>query len=245
MTARTFTESSIDSRAGLAVYYRPQPRDIEKLCRDSGTPARIDVTAMDRIQQATDGYAPLNLPTAFTVVGADEDKPSVKRRISEHQARLPNLAKQILTQRTPAARLVGRRVQLYRGFLALSGILAAMLLVFASGFQPGIAFLGSLSETLRPGLGWVGLLPDPAVDLAFLFVGSLLPGFLDRALAGLRSIPELTTVIVLLYVLAFALRTRWRGQLRNLGLDTWRKAFAAAPAGGLPSNASVPTEPQG
>ena len=44
-----------DSRAGLASYYRYQVRDLESL--SDGQPW-VDITALDRVAHATDGYAP-------------------------------------------------------------------------------------------------------------------------------------------------------------------------------------------
>jgi len=52
-----------DSRSGLAMYYRWEPRDIHKLCAEHKivTP-RIHTSVFERIANGTDGYAPGNIP---------------------------------------------------------------------------------------------------------------------------------------------------------------------------------------
>lgn len=65
---RNVNDKLYNSRAGLAVYYRYKPRDIHKICRESNTGAKIHETAIDRIKQRTEGYAPGNLPAGTTVV---------------------------------------------------------------------------------------------------------------------------------------------------------------------------------
>ena len=57
-----------NSRAGLSVYYRYKPRDIAGICRDHHAEPRIHFTAIERVAQATDGYAPGNLPKNLRVV---------------------------------------------------------------------------------------------------------------------------------------------------------------------------------
>jgi hypothetical protein len=47
-----------DSRAGLASYYRYRPREVEKLCGKLA-PVRIHAGTLQRIQDFTEGYAPL------------------------------------------------------------------------------------------------------------------------------------------------------------------------------------------
>jgi uncharacterized protein (DUF2235 family) len=58
-----------NSRSGLAVYYRWQPRDIAALCHAHGIEKpRIHVSVFERIAQASAGYAPGNLPFNLEVV---------------------------------------------------------------------------------------------------------------------------------------------------------------------------------
>lgn len=58
-----------DSRSGLGVYYRYEPRNIAKLCLDNNiTVPQIHVSAFERIASGILGYAPGNLPAKFEVV---------------------------------------------------------------------------------------------------------------------------------------------------------------------------------
>ena len=59
-----------DSRAGLGVYYRWDPRDIAKICAENHIMnRRIHSSVFERIAQGTEGYAPGNIPTDLEVVG--------------------------------------------------------------------------------------------------------------------------------------------------------------------------------
>ena len=63
-----------DPRAGLGVFYRWRPRDIEALCREKGIDAPVvHVSVLERIGRGTEDYAPGNLPprigVAFTPTG--------------------------------------------------------------------------------------------------------------------------------------------------------------------------------
>ncbi len=58
-----------DSRAGLAVYYRWEPRDIAVLCREHhvGLP-KIHISLFERIANGTDAYAPGNIPFECKII---------------------------------------------------------------------------------------------------------------------------------------------------------------------------------
>jgi hypothetical protein len=64
-----------DARAGLGVYYRWDPRDIVKLCRDHHiTYPKIHVSVLERIANGTGCYAPINLPNQCLVVRTNDDR---------------------------------------------------------------------------------------------------------------------------------------------------------------------------
>lgn len=75
-----------DSRAGVGVYYRYQPRDIAKLCRiNKITLPRIHVSAFQRIGEGIFGYAPGNLPDNFEVVddnGTHKNSERIRQLVS-------------------------------------------------------------------------------------------------------------------------------------------------------------------
>ncbi len=60
-----------DSRAGLAVAYRYQPRDIYDFCTCNGTKPKVHASVVTRIANGTAGYAPGNLPGAMELVDTE------------------------------------------------------------------------------------------------------------------------------------------------------------------------------
>lgn len=58
-----------DSRSGLAVYYRWDPRNIAQICSNHGIDKpKIHASVFERIAFRTDGYAPGNIPANLEVV---------------------------------------------------------------------------------------------------------------------------------------------------------------------------------
>ena len=83
-----------DARAGLGVYYRWEPRDIARFCKDHSIDLpKIHVSVFERIANSTDGYAPINIPERLQVVGTGGARPwptpksleTITRRILSRQ----------------------------------------------------------------------------------------------------------------------------------------------------------------
>jgi len=71
-----------DSRAGMAVYYSYEPRDVGRRSRESlrkGDKPRIHLGAIERIALRADGYGPLGLPQDVAVVTTEE--PGEKQQV--------------------------------------------------------------------------------------------------------------------------------------------------------------------
>lgn len=65
-----------DSRAGVGVFYRWLPRNMQAICKKAGVKPKIHVTALERIAHGTDGYAPGTLaPDAEVVITESPDHP--------------------------------------------------------------------------------------------------------------------------------------------------------------------------
>jgi uncharacterized protein (DUF2235 family) len=63
-----------DARGGLGAYYRWEPRDIVKLCRDHQMARpKIHISVFERIANGTGSYAPVNLPAQCVVVRTNDD----------------------------------------------------------------------------------------------------------------------------------------------------------------------------
>ncbi len=64
-----------DPRAGLGIYYRYQPRDIAQKCFTHRITPKIHVSALERILNRTEGYAPGNLPRGMKLITTRGDLP--------------------------------------------------------------------------------------------------------------------------------------------------------------------------
>ena len=65
-----------DSRDGVGMYYRYQPRDLAKLCDEYNDPplkAKLHVSAIERMKHQTAKYAPSYIPSEFDIVGTELD----------------------------------------------------------------------------------------------------------------------------------------------------------------------------
>lgn len=124
-----------DSRASVAVYYRWAPRSIIRLCElhNMGRP-KIHISAVERIANATDGYAPGNVPYDCEIVTTIQ---AHSHRQWPSNAVLQNIG-QLIAQPAPQANSTspfdenddtvrsGRAS--YRAFLCVS-LLAAFMLI--------------------------------------------------------------------------------------------------------------------
>jgi uncharacterized protein (DUF2235 family) len=75
---RNVNDKIYDSRAGPASFYRYMPRDISVLCRTNGVVPRIHVSALERIVQGTEGYAPGNIPGKLQRGAVGHDRASAR-----------------------------------------------------------------------------------------------------------------------------------------------------------------------
>ena len=72
-----------DSRTGFAIYYRYKPRDIGDICgKNHVARPRIHMSAIERIAQGTEGYAPGNIPAEAEIV-ATEASPQTLGEIAD------------------------------------------------------------------------------------------------------------------------------------------------------------------
>ena len=67
-----------DSRAGLGVFYRWQPRDMQRLCeqQNAALPPSIHLSVLERIAHGTDGYAPGTLAPGAEIVFTPSHDPA-------------------------------------------------------------------------------------------------------------------------------------------------------------------------
>jgi hypothetical protein len=77
-----------DSRSGLAFYYRYQPRDIAAMCARKSILPKIHTSAVERIIEGPDGYAPGNIPRTARMVGPNNPAVPLKQTFADMQSAL-------------------------------------------------------------------------------------------------------------------------------------------------------------
>jgi uncharacterized protein (DUF2235 family) len=76
-TQHAFADRLYNPRAGLGTFYRWKPRNVRQLCAEKGIAVpQIHLSAIERIIQAPEGYAPGNIPPHCDIV-ATEDEPLI------------------------------------------------------------------------------------------------------------------------------------------------------------------------
>lgn len=143
-----------NSRDGFAIYYRYNPRDIEKLCKNRlDSNIKIHESVIERMTYKTANYAPGNLPMKFEVVANDG---AVKNTITgkyekERKASIKRIN-----------RWVSLRKWLYGIFLESTIAVAVFALIWKN-------------EPLQKGNGIMGFIGDK--------MDSVLPNFLNGAIS--------------------------------------------------------------
>ena len=66
--AADVNDKRYDSRAGLGVFYRWKPRNVQALCRDYRVLPKVHRSVFERLARNTEGYAPGSLPTELEVI---------------------------------------------------------------------------------------------------------------------------------------------------------------------------------
>jgi uncharacterized protein (DUF2235 family) len=139
-----------DSRAGLGVFYRWYPRDMQRLCESqrAGLPPLIHLSALERIAHGTDGYNPGTLTREIKVtftpsnrrdpVEATRENAAAGLRAQAVQAAL----RQAFAQR--GARLDGTRYTLALGRLSYYLYVLACLGVVRLVSVPDVVMIGVL-----------------------------------------------------------------------------------------------------
>lgn len=160
-----------NSRAGLAVYYRYQPRDIEKICIVHKVVPKIHKSVFERIAQGIFGYAPGNIPTTFEVV--DNNGAHI------HSAAISSIVSSAVAKMTPpllldqAAKHIKVRRTLYYVFLFYS-IFTLYWLVRGDLANPEVGLFGTLKILVSPD----GLLDKLVVlffdNPIFIIVGAII-----------------------------------------------------------------------
>jgi len=146
-----------DSRAGLGVFYRWLPRDVQRLCDDHGVAPKVHRSVFERVARNTEGYAPGSVPADPEVIS-----------LSQPVAMTDAIRKLVRDQHGSDGPLIGRaattlRVGRWSYWLFVWGVVIAASLMF-KGFVA--AALEGTSTWRQAGLNvadtifsskWIGL----------------------------------------------------------------------------------------
>jgi len=147
-----------DSRAGLGVFYRWQPRDVQRLCDDNGVAPQIHRSVFERIARNTEGYAPGSLPADAAVVstaGSSAVSEAIRALVRDHHgSTIP------LLRREARAQLLGR----YAYWAFVYGVLVTAALMIWNYVADAVAGTNRWQQVARnlanrlASSNWLGLL---------------------------------------------------------------------------------------
>ncbi len=232
-----------DSRAGLARFYRYKVRHVEELTKEEGgAETKVHVSAMERIQRATEAYGPINMPPESRVVGtrtAEEgSKPSLvantaEKTIEGFQQLLQEGRAELTEMVKPGRRIARQRNILYWCFLLPCLFMASVVLsqhavekgVGEGFFRPAVRWFEGISRWLDSLFGWFRPVFDKFSGVADLFLPDLLAG----PLSGLGSVPSLAGAFTLILFVVYILRDSLLRRARSLGRRHWGKVLDRLP----------------
>ena len=178
-----------DSRGGIGVFYRWQPRDVQRLCDENGIVPKIHRSVFERIARNTEGYAPGSLPADAVVVtttGSSAVGEAIRALVRDHHgSAIP------LLRREARSQLLGR----YAYWAFVYGVLATAALMLwhyggdaAAGSERWQQVVRNLANRLASSY-WLGLLLQvlwqnkwlPVWLLVTFWIGIRVDAQLDRA----------------------------------------------------------------
>ena len=178
-----------DSRGGIGVFYRWQPRDVQRLCDENGIVPKIHRSVFERIARNTEGYAPGSLPADALVVstaGSSAVGEAIRALVRDHHgSAIP------LLRREARSQLLGR----YAYWAFVYGVLATAALMLwhygadaAAGSERWQQVVRNLANRLASSY-WLGLLLQvlwqnkwlPVWLIVTFWIGIRVDAQLDRA----------------------------------------------------------------
>jgi len=178
-----------DSRGGIGVFYRWQPRDVQRLCDENGIVPKIHRSVFERIARNTEGYAPGSLPADAVVVtttGSSAVGEAIRALVRDHHgSAIP------LLRREARSQLLGR----YAYWAFVYGVLATAALMLwhygadaAAGSERWQQVVRNLANRLASSY-WLGLLLQvlwqntwlPVWLIVTFWIGIRVDAQLDRA----------------------------------------------------------------
>jgi hypothetical protein len=192
LTYRSHTDvddKMYDSRAGLGVFYRWLPRDVERLCAANSVTPRVHRSVFERIARNTEGYAPGSLPVDPEVISLSQSRATtdaVRGLIREHHG-----SQGPLMRRAKTTLRVGRWSYwlfvwgvLFTVFFMLKGFVTGALEGTSTWREVALNVAGTAFSSNWVGLAFKTLWHHPwlmAWLVITLWLGLMVDRWLDRA----------------------------------------------------------------
>lgn len=129
-----------DARAGLGVFYRWQPRNIQSLYKDydAGGVPLVHLSVLERIALGTDGYSPTTLPSKIQVVytpTGDDQRDAAAAIRAEAAMHAANIALAHIEERQAKVRhtLIAGRISYYLYLASCLATLFGLFLLLKTG----------------------------------------------------------------------------------------------------------------
>lgn len=198
-----------NSRAGLAVYYRYLPRNIQRISEAHGidTP-KIHFTVFSRIHNGTEGYAPGYIPDGFKVEITEQDDPPKwqgSNRLKDIKKVVSKCLRDNKEKVNRSRKLVRVRIGLNYAFIGVSLVLALGTFYHVPVFQ-----------NVDGALNWLGAIVT--------FLISPVDQLNDAAIAMYRANWALVWLPIGANVVVFVTSYIIRGQTRKLLQSMWNSA---------------------
>ena len=215
-----------DSRTGISLYYRYEPRNVEAMCDDAGAELRVHPSVADRIEQGTDGYAPGFLPLG------ERSRPSPEK-----------------------VRSIARHVAVRKG-AQYALFLLTVILLGTAGWQrlpeggAGEALTGWVSASARApetlGMFALDTLRNPGATLNEMVglvvgTGTGLPAALASFLAPALELPWLAYLLILGLTLIQLLSSFSKRRIHDVRAAHWRPVSQEGPQEPQTAGASSPS----
>lgn len=201
-----------DPRSGLGGYYRYGPRDVQAILQrhgcgaSHGRPAKIHVSALERIKNGAHAYAPLGLPSSYNIVDATGQVQPL------HASRFENPQQ---AQARHNSQLHVNELVFWRQCLFFLTVLVTAVLTL----YPWLITTRAVDEFKHP-LRWIS-------DIVRA-IGSFLPNALGAWVDAYARSPALFALLVMLASASLWWSARLHKRIGSWMQLTWRQSLAGA-----------------
>ena len=184
-----------DSRSGLRAYYRYEPREIGKLCKDECMgPPKIHCSALERIQKGVVDYAPTALPTEYEVIDTQGTRKEYKKYDD--------------TEMKDARACISWRRWLYAGFVLATLIFTSLPLFYGGSSGDGCD-------------GWICLAGIP-LELAACMLPECVMPWIQAWIDVVQNPYGAVAILVVVFTLG-RLKSRWHSATLEHAVAAWAK----------------------